>query len=127
MPKPVPAAPAPGRVGSEDEWIDLRPPYDFVDGRTLDAGSHIVAVAGVTAAGPDEVCIARDGTLWDCSELATKAFESAVRNKTLRCKLDGQAAARRLSGVCTAVMILQANLSSQVGSVPSVSISSGLS
>jgi endonuclease YncB( thermonuclease family) len=101
MPPPTPAAPASSREERVGEWIGLRPPYTFVDGRTLDAGNHRVAVSGVAAPGHDEICMARDGTPWACSALAIKAFEAIVRKRALRCKLDGQASERRVSGVCT--------------------------
>jgi endonuclease YncB( thermonuclease family) len=68
--------------------IVVRPPVDFVDGRSFRWGGTVVAIAGIEVPDGATRCIADDGTAWPCADLARTSFRNlVVMRREMRCTL----------------------------------------
>jgi endonuclease YncB( thermonuclease family) len=71
-----------------------------VDGDTLRIGSQRIRLAGIDAPESQQTCQRADDPAWPCGRDATRALESLIAGRPLRCEITGTDRYSRLIGTC---------------------------
>jgi endonuclease YncB( thermonuclease family) len=66
--------------------LEIAPPFDIVDGRSVRHGARIIALAGIAAPAAPAVCRDDDGRLWACGLQARAALNNRIRDGAIACR-----------------------------------------